>query len=93
MPIRMLGPKGGELGLPHRLEKGTSENTRPQRGVDCEIPRWLKRKMKALRKSPKRKAQREQNMLTVDLDRYKINKQDNYVSLICISRVSIRSSL
>ena len=31
---RMLGPEGGGLGVPHRLEKETSvsENAEPQRG-------------------------------------------------------------
>ena len=35
MPVRTLGPeKGGGLGIPHQLEKGTSanEDAGPQRG-------------------------------------------------------------
>ena len=38
-------PKGGELGIPHRLEKGmsASEDAGARRGMDCEIPRQLER--------------------------------------------------
>ena len=34
MPTRMLGPKRGGLGVPHRLEKGTSasEDAGPEEG-------------------------------------------------------------
>ena len=48
MPRRTLGPEGGGLRVPHRLEKGmsVSEDDGPQRGVDCEIPRWLGRRTK-----------------------------------------------
>ena len=40
--------KAGVLGGPHQLEKGTSasEDTRPQRKVDCEILHWLERRTK-----------------------------------------------
>ena len=49
MPARMLDPKGGGLGVSHRLEKGTSvsEDAGPQREVDCEIPHWLGRRTKS----------------------------------------------
>ena len=45
MPARKLGPEGGGLGVPHRLEKvsSVSENARPRRRVDCEIPHRLER--------------------------------------------------
>ena len=45
---RTLGLEGGWLGLPHRLEKGTSasENVGPQKGVDCEISHQLGRRTK-----------------------------------------------
>ena len=41
MLTRTLGPEGGWIRrVPHRLEKETnvSEDARPRRGVDCEIP-------------------------------------------------------
>ena len=40
--------KGGGLGVPHQLEKGTnaSEDAGPRRGVDCEIPRRLGKRTK-----------------------------------------------
>ena len=50
VPVRTLGPKGDVdlVGVPHRLEKGTSasEDAGPRRGVDCDIPHWLGRKTK-----------------------------------------------
>ena len=45
---RTLGLKGGWIGVPHRLEKETSANkdTGPRKGVDCEIPHWLRMRTK-----------------------------------------------
>ena len=41
-------PKGGGLGVPHQLEKGTSasENAGSRRGVNCEIIHWLGKRTK-----------------------------------------------
>ena len=38
VPVRMLSSEGSGLGVPHRLEKGTSarEDVGPRRGVDCK---------------------------------------------------------
>ena len=41
--------KGMDLGaVPHRLEEGksASEDARPRRGVDCDVPHWLGRRTK-----------------------------------------------
>ena len=48
MLARTLDPKGGGLGVPHRLEKGTSasKDVGPRRRVDYEIPHELERKTK-----------------------------------------------
>jgi len=82
--IKDAGPKMVDLvGVPHRWKKGTSasEEARPQRGMDCEIPHWLRRRtkhfvkvwkpltsrrvLKTLRGSPKGKAQRGQYLLAI----------------------------
>ena len=48
VPARMLASKGGGLGVPHQLEKGTSasKDAGLRREVDCEIPRRLGRRTK-----------------------------------------------
>ena len=48
MPARTLGPEGGRLEVPYQLEMGTSasDDVGSQRGVDCEIPHRLRRRMK-----------------------------------------------
>ena len=48
MSERMLGPEGGVIGVPHRLEKETSanEDTGPRRGMNSEISYRLGRRMK-----------------------------------------------
>ena len=48
MLVRMLGLKGVDWGVPHRLEKGTSANkdAGPKKGVDCEFSHRLGRRTK-----------------------------------------------
>ena len=48
VPAMTLVPKGGGLGVAHRLEKemSASEDVGTRKEVDCEIPHRLRRRMK-----------------------------------------------
>ena len=48
MPVRTLAPKGVDLAVSHRLEKGMSdsEDVGPRRELDCDVLRWLGRRTK-----------------------------------------------
>ena len=48
MPVRTLAPKGVDLAVSHRLEKGISdsEDVGPRRELDCDVLRWLGRRTK-----------------------------------------------